>query len=64
MYCKVDLEKEVRSAFMTESPEHLRQEIAKYINYCAKDVEVKHAVFRAVFPLFRLMCPHPVLGLV
>ena len=53
---QVDLEKEVRSAFMTESPEHLSQEIAKYINYCAKDVEVTHAVF----PLFREMCPHPV----
>ena len=60
LYCKVDLEKEVRNAFMAESPEHIRGEIAKYINYCAKDVEVTHAVFRAVFPLFRELCPHPV----
>jgi len=60
LYCKVELEKEVRNAFMTESPEHIRSEIEKYINYCAKDVEVTHAVFRAVFPLFREMCPHPV----
>ena len=60
LYCKVELEKEVRNAFMTESPEHIRDNIAKYINYCAKDVEVTHAVFRAVLPLFREMCPHPV----
>jgi DNA polymerase gamma 1 len=60
LYCKVELEKDVRNAFMTEPPEHIRCEIEKYINYCAKDVEVTHAVFRAVFPLFREMCPHPV----
>ena len=60
LYCKVELEKDVRNAFMTESPEHIRCEIEKYINYCAKDVEVTHAVFRAVFRLFREMCPHPV----
>jgi DNA polymerase gamma 1 len=60
LYCKVDLKKEVRNAFMTESPEHIRSEIEKYIDYCATDVEVTHAVFRVVFPLFREMCPHPV----
>lgn len=60
LYCKVELEKEVRNAFMTKLPEDIRGEITKYINYCAKDVEVTHAVFRAVFPLFREMCPHPV----
>jgi DNA polymerase gamma 1 len=60
LYCKVELEKDVRNAFMTEPPEHIAAEIEKYIDYCAKDVEVTHAVFRAVFPLFRQICPHPV----
>ena len=60
LYCKVELEKEVRNAFMSEPPENIRGEIKKYIDYCAKDVEVTHAVFRAVFPLFREVCPHPV----
>ena len=60
LYCKVELEKDVRNAFMNEPPDKIRAEIQKYIDYCAKDVEVTHAVFRAVFPLFREMCPHPV----
>lgn len=60
LYCKIELEKDTRNAFMSDPPEMIRAEIQKYINYCAKDVEVTHGIFRVVFPLFREMCPHPV----
>lgn len=60
LYCGIKIGKEARNAFMTDTPKQIRDQLTRYIDYCAKDVYTTHAVFKRVLPLFLNNCPHPV----
>ncbi|EIN08144.1 hypothetical protein PUNSTDRAFT_44745 [Punctularia strigosozonata HHB-11173 SS5] len=60
LYCGIKVEKEIRSDFMTHSREEILEGVQDYLNYCANDVDVTHAVYSKVLPAFRERCPHPV----
>ncbi|PVF93049.1 hypothetical protein CPB86DRAFT_768470 [Serendipita vermifera] len=60
LHCGIKLNKETRNAFMTDTPAQILAELPKYLDYCAQDVHVTHAVFQKTLPLFFERCPHPV----
>ncbi|KAG1763684.1 DNA polymerase family A-domain-containing protein [Suillus occidentalis] len=51
---------EVRNDFMKLTPKEIKDNIHDYLNYCAQDVFVTHAVFSKVLPAFLDRCPSPV----
>lgn len=60
LHCNIDMDKEVRNDFMKLAPEEIKDNIHDYLNYCAQDVFVTHAVFSKVLPAFLDRCPSPV----
>lgn len=60
LHCGIEVDKAIRDDFMTSSPETIVSNIASYITYCAKDVDVTHQVFRKILPAFLEKCPNPV----
>ncbi|KAG2067134.1 hypothetical protein BDR04DRAFT_1159428 [Suillus decipiens] len=60
LHCNIDIDKDVRNDFMKLTPEEIRDNIHDYLNYCAQDVFVTHAVFSKVLPAFLDRCPSPV----
>ncbi|OCH84282.1 gamma DNA-directed DNA polymerase, partial [Obba rivulosa] len=60
LHCGIDLDKEVRNDFMTCSREEIREGLQDYLQYCASDVAVTHAVFTKTLPAFLTSCPSPV----
>lgn len=60
LHCDIDIGKEIRNDFMTHSREEIKAGVGDYLNYCATDVEVTHAVYSKVFPDFLQACPSPV----
>jgi DNA polymerase gamma 1 len=60
LHCNIILEKETRNDFMKSTPEEIMDNIHDYLNYCAQDVFVTHAVFSKVLPVFLDRCPSPV----
>lgn len=60
LHCGIVVQKELRSDFMTATPAHIFANIHSYLDYCASDVSVTHAVFSVVLPEFLARCPSPV----
>ena len=60
LHCGIDIKKEIRDDFMTFTREEIVEGIHDYLDYCASDVEVTHAVFKKVFPDFLQACLSPV----
>ncbi|EJD06109.1 uncharacterized protein FOMMEDRAFT_153471 [Fomitiporia mediterranea MF3/22] len=60
LHCGIDIGKEIRNDFMTRSREEIFEGINDYLDYCATDVEITHAVYTKVFPDFLQACPSPV----
>ncbi|KAL5490571.1 MIP1 [Sanghuangporus weigelae] len=60
LHCGIEIEKEIRDDFMTYSREEIAEGIHDYLDYCASDVGVTHAVYKKVFPDFLQACPSPV----
>ncbi|KAG1834876.1 DNA polymerase family A-domain-containing protein, partial [Suillus variegatus] len=60
LHCNIDMDKEIRNDFMKLTPEEIKDNIHDYLNYCAQDVFVTHAVFSKVLPAFLDRCPSPV----
>ena len=60
LHCGIEMDKEVRNDFMTLKPEEICEGLQSYLDYCAGDVEVTHAVFAKVLPSFLDSCPSPV----
>ena len=60
LHCGIEMDKEVRNDFMTCSREEILQGVQEYLNYCAGDVAVTHAVFCKTLPAFLTACPSPV----
>ncbi|KAG0693387.1 DNA polymerase family A-domain-containing protein [Suillus ampliporus] len=60
LHCNIDMDKEIRNDFMKCTPEEIFDNIHDYLNYCAHDVFVTHAVFSKVLPTFLDRCPSPV----
>ncbi|ORE01434.1 hypothetical protein BCV72DRAFT_321493 [Rhizopus microsporus var. microsporus] len=59
-HCKINIDKSQRSIFETGSLSDVHTQFNELMDYCAKDVALTHAVYKAVFPIFRKNCPHPV----
>ena len=53
------LNKETRSAFVTDSLEQLRADLDNLVAYCASDVAATLEVAKVIFPRFLSKCPHP-----
>jgi DNA polymerase gamma 1 len=60
LHCNIDVDKQIRNDFMKCTPEEILDNIHDYLNYCAQDVSVTHAVFSKVLPAFLERCPSPV----
>ena len=60
LHCGIEMDKEIRNDFMTCSREDVRQGVQEYLNYCAGDVAVTHAVFCKTLSAFLTACPSPV----
>lgn len=60
LHCGIRMNKQDRDYFKTENVIEIRENFQKLMHYCARDVEVTHAVFGKVFPAFKSTCPHPV----
>jgi DNA polymerase gamma 1 len=60
LHCNIDMDKVIRNDFMKSTPEEIKDNIHDYLNYCAQDVFVTHAVFSKVLPAFLDRCPSPV----
>ncbi|KAH8117624.1 DNA polymerase family A-domain-containing protein [Phellopilus nigrolimitatus] len=60
LHCDIDISKETRNDFMTHSREQILEDVQDYMDYCATDVQVTHAVYAKVFPEFLRACPSPV----
>ena len=60
LHCDITMDKEVRNDFLVASPEEIRDGLHSYLDYCAGDVAVTHAVFAKVLPAFLDACPSPV----
>lgn len=60
LYCDIEVDKEVRKNFMVLNREEIYGDLETYLDYCANDVAVTHAVYRQVLPGFLISCPHPV----
>ncbi|KAG2055926.1 hypothetical protein BDR06DRAFT_953305, partial [Suillus hirtellus] len=60
LHCNIDMDKEIRNDFMKLTPEEIKDNVHDYLNYCAQDVFVTHAVFSKVLPAFLDRCPSPV----
>ncbi|THV00821.1 gamma DNA-directed DNA polymerase [Dendrothele bispora CBS 962.96] len=60
LHCDIDISKEIRSDFMSSTPEEIRADLSDYIDYCASDVDVTYQVYKKVLPGFLNSCPHPV----
>ncbi|KAA8898906.1 DNA polymerase gamma [Sphaerosporella brunnea] len=59
-HCEIGLDKEIRDAFGTLNRAGVRDRLSELMLYCAADVDVTHQVYKAVFPRFLEVCPHPV----
>lgn len=62
LHCGIKVDKSVRDRFGDESVLHasqLRSELDELLEYCAKDVQITHDVYKVVLPLFMTSCPHP-----
>jgi DNA polymerase gamma 1 len=60
LHCGITMDKEMRNDFMKCTPSEILDDLTDYLNYCATDVKVTHAVFSHVLPAFVLACPSPV----
>ncbi|KAF9448854.1 hypothetical protein P691DRAFT_729009 [Macrolepiota fuliginosa MF-IS2] len=60
LHCGISVDKEVRSDFMTCTPQDIRDNIHDYLDYCCSDVDITHRVYAVVLPAFLQACPHPV----
>ncbi|KAJ3574982.1 hypothetical protein NP233_g1401 [Leucocoprinus birnbaumii] len=60
LHCGVSMDKEIRSDFMTSTPQDIRDNIHDYLDYCSSDVDVTHRVYAVTLPAFLQACPHPV----
>jgi DNA polymerase gamma 1 len=60
LHCGIEMEKEVRNDFITQTREYIREGIQDYLSYCAEDVRVTHQVYAKVLPQFLEACPSPV----
>jgi DNA polymerase gamma 1 len=59
-HCNLTIDKAVRDEFGTLDRDGVRKKLDALLLYCAADVEVTHKVYKAVFPRFLDICPHPV----
>lgn len=59
-YCGIEVNKDTRDDFLTHAPSQILEKIFEYLDYCAGDVQVTHAVYAKAFPAFLAACPSPV----
>jgi DNA polymerase gamma 1 len=60
LHCGIKMDKTVRDDLLTTTPQEVVNALGRYIEYCARDVQTTHAVFRSVLPKFLSSCPSPV----
>lgn len=60
LHCDITMDKDIRNDFMKLTREEIAEGIRDYLNYCATDVSVTHAVFSKTLPAFLSACPNPV----
>lgn len=60
LHCNIELSKEIRSDLLSANPDHVRENLSDFLDYCATDVQVTHEVFVVTLPAFLSACPHPV----
>ncbi|KAJ3077457.1 DNA-directed DNA polymerase gamma mip1 [Quaeritorhiza haematococci] len=59
LYTDESVDKQQRNVFVKGTRVEVRQRFRELMDYCAKDVEITHKVFKKTFPRFLRKCPHP-----
>ncbi|OLL25991.1 DNA polymerase gamma, mitochondrial [Neolecta irregularis DAH-3] len=59
-HCNILPDKSTRDLFGELDRDGVFDRFQELIKYCAEDVRITHQVYKAVFPSFRKVCPHPV----
>lgn len=59
-HCGIQLEKDLRDSFASESVDEVASDFQRLMDYCALDVEATFHVAQKLFPEFRRKTPHPV----
>ncbi|PCH35014.1 hypothetical protein WOLCODRAFT_139691 [Wolfiporia cocos MD-104 SS10] len=60
LHCGITIDKEIRNDFLICTREEIHEKLQDYLNYCATDTAVTHAVFTKTLPAFLKTCPSPV----
>ncbi|KAH7100204.1 DNA polymerase family A-domain-containing protein [Auriculariales sp. MPI-PUGE-AT-0066] len=60
LHCNIILSKDVRDDIMTATREEVRDDLERYLAYCAEDVHATYSVYRVTLPKFLAGCPSPV----
>ncbi|KAI1758793.1 DNA polymerase family A-domain-containing protein [Hypoxylon sp. FL1150] len=59
-HLNVTIDKAARDQFGELDREGVRGKLDELLDYCAADVAITHRIYKAVFPNFLEVCPHPV----
>lgn len=57
LHCGLTVNKDIRDAFGSHSPDEVRRAAQDLLAYCASDVDITHKVYQKVWPNFRSACP-------
>jgi DNA polymerase gamma 1 len=60
LHCNIDLDKEIRSELFSAEPDHVRNNLIDFLDYCATDVQTTFQVYSVTLPAFLSACPHPI----
>ena len=60
LHCGIEMDKQIRNDLMTSDPQHIRDNLTDYLDYCATDISVTHSIYAVTLPAFLTACPHPV----
>jgi DNA polymerase gamma 1 len=60
LHCNIIVDKTLRNDLMTAEPDHIRDNLVDFLDYCAIDVQTTFQVYSVTLPAFLSACPHPV----
>jgi DNA polymerase gamma 1 len=60
LHCNIKVDKDIRNDLISREPDHIRDNLVDFLDYCAIDVQTTFQVYSVTLPAFLSACPHPV----
>ena len=60
LHCNISVDKTLRNDLISAEPDHIRDNLVDFLDYCAIDVQTTFQVYAVTLPAFLSACPHPV----